>query len=251
MAVLCDIISFMKKKHIVAGSAGFPRPTPARPELGPVMRYMLDLTGQKRPKLCLLATAGGDDPAWMRTFYDACSDQNVEPGHLQLFPMPNHTDIEDYILGQHAIWVGGGSVVNLLAVWEAHGLHRILRRAWEAGVVLGGISAGAICWSAGGTTDSYGPELRPVINTYNLLPYSLGVHYDSEEQRRPLFQELIGKGVLPEGYATDDGVALHFVNEKLYKTISQEAGKGAYHVYLSESGQVIEDRIEPQLLSIA
>jgi hypothetical protein len=77
----------------------------------------------------------------------------------------------------------------------------------------------------------------------------MGVHYDSEKQRRPLFQELIGKGVLPEGFATDDAVALHFVNEKLYKTISQEAGKGAYHVYLSESGQVIEDRIEPQLLS--
>lgn len=213
------------------------------------MRYMLDLTGQTRPKLCLLATAGGDDPAWMRTFYDACSGQNVAPGHLQLFPMPNHPDIEDYILGQHAIWVGGGSVVNLLAVWEAHDLHRILRRAWEAGVVLGGISAGAICWSAGGTTDSYGPELRPVINTHNLLPYSLAVHYDSEKQRRPLFQQLIGTGVLPEGYATDDGVALHFVNEHLSTAIAQEAGKGAYHVYLSASGRVIEDRIVPQLLT--
>ena len=239
----------MKKKQIVAGSAGFIRPTPARVELGAVMQYMLDLTGQKRPKLCLLATAGGDDPAWMRVFYDACSDQDVEPGHLQLFPMPNHPDIEDYILGQDAIWVGGGSVVNLLAVWQAHDLHRILRRAWEAGIILGGISAGAICWSAGGTTDSYGPELRPVINTYNLLPYSLGVHYDSEEQRRPLFQKLIGKGVLPEGYATDDGVALHFVDEQLYKTVSQEAGKGAYHVYRDASGRVIEDRIEPHLLT--
>lgn len=212
---------------------------------------MLDLTGQKRPKLCLLATAGGDDPTWIRYFYDACSGQNVEPGHLQLFPMPNHPDIEDYILEQHAIWVGGGSVVNLLAVWEAHGLHRILRSAWEAGVVLGGMSAGAICWSAGGTTDSYGPQLRPVRQKQNLLPWSLGVHYDSEEQRRPLFQELIGKGALPEGYATDDGVALHFVGTSLQKVISQEPEKAAYHVYLSETGHVIEERIEPELLAIS
>ena len=241
----------MKEKHIVAGSAGFIRPTPARPELGAVMRYMLHLTGEERPKLCLLATAGGDDPAWFRNFYDACSGQNVEPGHLQLFPMPNHPNIEDYVLGQHAIWVGGGSVVNLLAVWEAHGLHRILRRAWEAGVVLGGISAGAICWSAGGTTDSYGPELQPVSNKHPLLPYSMGVHYGSEEQRRPLFQELIGKGVLPEGYATDDGVALHFVATGLHKVISQEPDKAAYHVYLSATAQVTEERIEPELLTVS
>ncbi len=239
----------MKEKQIVAGSAGFIRPTDARPELGAVMRYTLTLTGQERPKLCLLATAGGDDPAWMRVFYDACSGHNVQPGHLQLFPMPNHPDIEDYLLGQDAIWVGGGSVVNLLAVWQAHDLHRILRRAWEAGVVLGGISAGAICWSAGGTTDSYGPQLRPVINTHPLLPYSMGVHYDSEEQRRPLFQELIGKGELPEGYATDDGVALHFVATRLHKVLSQEPEKAAYHVYRSETGQVTEERIEPELLT--
>ncbi|HEY7420264.1 MAG TPA: peptidase E [Ktedonobacteraceae bacterium] len=221
----------------------------ARPALGPVMRYLLDLTGHLRPKFCLLATAGGDDAVWIRNFYDACSGQNIEPSHLQLFPMPNHPDIEDYLLGQHALWVGGGSVVNLLAVWEAHGLHRILRRAWEAGIVLGGISAGAICWSAGGTTDSYGPQLRPVINKNNLLPFSMGVHYDSEAQRRPLFQELIGKGALPEGYATDDGVALHFVDETLSQAISQEAGKRAYHVYLSKAGQVMEDGIEPELVT--
>jgi hypothetical protein len=79
----------------------------------------------------------------------------------------------------------------------------------------------------------------------------MGVHYDSEEQRRPLFQELIGNGMLPEGYATDDEVALHFVDEKLHKAVSQEAGKGAYHVYLSESGQVIEDKIEPELLTVS
>ncbi len=241
----------MKEKHIVAGSAGFQWPTPARPTLGSVMRYMLDLTGQKRPKFCMIATAGGDDAAWIKNFYDACSGQNIEPGHLQLFPMPNHTDIEDFVLGQHAIWVGGGSVVNLMAVWEAHDLYPILRRAWEKGIVLGGISAGAICWSKGGTTDSYGPDLRPVINRNNLLPFSLGVHYDSEVQRRPLFQELIGKGTLTEGYATDDGVALHFVDEKLSKAISQAEGKGAYHVYRSQSGQVIEDRIEPERLTTA
>ena len=105
------------------------------------------------------------------------------------------------------MWVWGGSVAGLLSLWRLHGLDIALHAAWQNGTILTGISAGSICWHASGTTDSFGPELRPVINALGFLPYSNGVHYNSEPQRRPLLQSLIGDGVLPEGYATDDGAA--------------------------------------------
>ena len=122
-------------------------------------------------------------------------------------------DVRAHLLAQDMLWVGGGSVANLLAVWRVHGLDAILREAWERGVVLAGVSAGSICWHVGGTTDSFGAELRPVTNGLGFLPYSNGVHYDSEARRRPLFQQLIADGTLPEGYATDDGTALHYIGD--------------------------------------
>jgi len=109
------------------------------------------------------------------------------------------------LLDQDVIWVGGGSVANLLAIWRLHGLDMTFSEVWQAGVVLAGVSAGSVCWHVGGTTDSFGPDLRPVTDGLALLPYSNGVHYDSEPQRRPVFQQLIAEGVLPDGYATDDG----------------------------------------------
>jgi peptidase E len=169
---------------------------------------------------------------------------------LELFSLPNHNDLKEYILSRDIIWVGGGSVANLLAVWRVHGLDKILRKAWENGIVLTGQSAGAICWSIGGATDSFGIDLKPVTNALGFLPYSCGVHYDSEERRRPLFQKLIGDDVLPAGYATDDGVNIHFVDTDFYKAVSDTPGKHAYHVFKNEEGTVIEDVIEPELLSL-
>jgi peptidase E len=91
----------------------------------------------------------------------------------------------------------GGSVVNLLAVWRAHGLDAVFRRVWEAGVVLAGVSAGSLCWHVGGSTDSFGPQLRPVTDCLGLLPYGNAPHYDSEAQRRPLTHRLVADGTLP------------------------------------------------------
>ncbi|HLG61318.1 MAG TPA: peptidase E [Ktedonosporobacter sp.] len=233
-------------KHILAGSAGF-MANQGIPTLGPVIQYGLELTKQAIPRLCYLGTACGDVPAGAANFYTACQNHQVIPGHLALFPMPNTHNVKDFLLAQHMIWVGGGSVANLLAVWRTHGLDEILREAWEKGIVLGGISAGSICWHTGGTTDSFGVELRAVTNGLGFVPYSNGVHYDSEERRRPLFQKLINDGILPEGYATDDGVALHYVDRNLHKVVSDTPGKYAYQVVKTESG-VQESRIEAELL---
>src|ERR1700691_1766312 len=118
--------------------------------------------------------------------------------------MPSVEDPTAFLLDHDAVWVGGGSVANLLALWRLHGFDTALGAAWRAGVVLGGVSAGSICWHVGGTTDSFGPELRSVTNGLGFVPYANGVHYDGEEQRRPLVQRLVAAGTLPRTFATAD-----------------------------------------------
>ncbi len=236
----------MAEKHILATSAGYTFKDGV-PSFGPVIRYGLELTGKDGPKLCYLGTASGDDPKRIETFYKMCESTNIEPSHLQLFSMPNVTNVREHILNADMILVPGGSVANLLALWRLHGLDKIFREAWECGIVLCGWSAGSICWHVGGTTDSFGKDLQPVTNGLSFLPYSNGVHYDNEEQRRPLFQKLIAEGVLSEGYATDDGVGLHYINNELFKVVSETSGKFAYHVVKTEHG-VVETRLEPELL---
>jgi len=238
----------MRPQHIIAGSAGVIQKQ-GIPQLGPIIRYGLNITGKLTPKLCYLGTAGGDAAEWTASFYTACMGNNVSPSHVHLFPMPNVRDVRKHVLGQDMIWVGGGSVVNLLAVWRVHGLDEILREAWENGIVLGGRSAGSICWHTGGTTDSFGEELRPVTNGLGFLPYSNGVHYDSEERRRPLFQQLIADGTLGEGYATDDGVALHYRGRKLYEVVTDTPDKYAYHVMKADGG-VTETRLDAEFLRL-
>lgn len=240
----------MSERHIVAGSGGFIRPDGYYLRIGPILKYALKLTEKTHPKFAYIGTATGDAARYITDFYDACSDENVEASHLQLFPLPNHSNVEQYLLSQDIIWVGGGSVANLLAVWRVHGLDTILRKAWEQGIVLTGKSAGAICWSEGGTTDSFGTDLSPVTDGLSLVPFSCGVHYDSEERRRPLFQKLIKDGTLPEGYATDDGVCIHYVDDKFYEAVTDTEGKHAYRVYKDTNGNVTEEKIEPALLSL-
>ena len=118
-------------------------------------------------------------------------------------------------------------MAGLLAMWRLHGLDEALRAAWQAGVVLTGVCAGSICWHVGGTTDSFGPDLRPVTNGLALLPFANGVHYDSEEQRRPLFQSLIADGTLPAGYATDDGVGRALPRHRVRRGGHREGRQGA------------------------
>ena len=146
------------------------------------------------------------------------------PSHLELFSMPNVDDVRGHLLDQDVVWVGGGSVANLLALWRLHGWDAHFRDAWEAGVVLGGVSAGSICWHLGGTTDSFGPTLRPVTNGLDFLPYSNGVHYNSEAQRRPLYHSLIADGTLPDGFATDDGVGLVYRDTETGRGSSRPVG---------------------------
>jgi peptidase E len=216
---------------------------------GPVFDLAVQVAGApERPRLCHLGTATGDDPVRIAGVYGAFAGSRVQVSHLSLFPMPTVSDVRAHLLAQDVVWVGGGSVANLLAVWRVHGLDEVLAECWRAGVVLGGVSAGSLCWHVGGTTDSYGPDLRPVTNGLGLIPASNGVHYDSEPQRRPLYQRLVADGTLPAGHATDDGVGLLYRGTALAEAVADRPGAAAYRVERGPDGTAVETRIEPRRL---
>ena len=215
-----------------------------------LLDHALALSGAVHPRLCLLMTAMGDDPGLLARMYSAFDGrEDVAVSHLALFPMPNVEDIRAHLLAQDVLWVDGGSVANLLALWRLHGVDTVMREAWEAGVVLSGSSAGSLCWHVGGATDSFGPQLRPVTDGLGLLPYANGVHYDSEEKRRPLIQRLVADGTLPKAYCTDDGVGLHYVGTELVEAVSEIEGKGAYVVERAPGDRAVERGIEARLLT--
>ncbi|MFG1701675.1 Type 1 glutamine amidotransferase-like domain-containing protein [Nonomuraea sp. M3C6] len=218
-------------------------------EASPLLRYGLDLTGQDRPKLGLVATAGGDSADWLLKMYGAFAGWDVELSHLTVFPMPNVEDPAAWMLEQDMIYVSGGSVANLMALWRLHGFDEAFAEAWRAGVVLSGQSAGALCWHVGGNTDSFGPDLRVWAEGLGLLPYSCGVHYNAEPQRRPLLQKSVAEGELPGGYAADEGVALHYVGTEFIQAVTVDPGGYAYKVDSDGAGGVKELRIEPRLLT--
>ena len=234
---------------ILATSGGVKRGTRTDLEFAPLIMHAVDLSGAtgRRPRLCQVGTAGGDQRGWNAWFDEAGRVAGIEVAHLNLFPMPNVADTRGFLLEQDVVWVGGGSVANLLAVWRLHGLDDVFADVWQAGVVLAGVSAGSVCWHVGGTTDSFGPDLQPVTNGLALLPYANGVHYDDEAQRRPLLRRLIRDGTLPDAYATDNGVGLVYHGTDLVEAVSEVRGNGAYRVRL-EGGDVVEDRIEPRVL---
>jgi peptidase E len=237
---------------IVATSIGFPSRQRGAIDLrgGPIYQYAADLARPRTtPRLCLVNTASGDAADGLVTAYTALAHTRMLVSHLSLFSMPNVPDVRAHLLEQDVIWVGGGSVVNLLAVWRAHGLESVLHECWQAGIVIGGVSAGSLCWHVGGTTDSFGHQLQPVTNGLGWLPYANGVHYDSEPQRRPLLQALIADGRLPNAYATDDGVGLIYRGTDMTEAVTQVEGKCAFFVERTADGQVRETTLRPRLLT--
>ncbi len=220
---------------ILATSGGYKPGVRTALEFSALVHHAVDLSGVsgRAPRITHLGTASGDQRWFNNDISEAARVAGFELKHLNLFPMPNIGDaaqIEAHLLAQDVVWVNGGSVANLLAVWRVHGLDHIFRRVWEAGVVLAGVSAGSICWFDGGTTDSFGPELRAVTNGLGLLPYGNGVHYDSEPGRRSLVHRLVADGTLGVTHCTDDGVGLVYRGTELIDVVTEVPGKSAYIV---------------------
>ena len=195
--------------------------------------------------MSILQTLGGEGETLVLNFYRAFARRTCRPSVLALFRR-TVVDLRGYLLGQDVIYVGGGNTANMLGIWRRHEVDGILRGCWESGVVLAGISAGAICWFEAAVTDSFGPQLAALNDGLRFLPGSACPHYDSEARRRPVYQRLVGEG-FPGGYAADEGVALHFVGTTLHETVSSRKEGHAYKLELSD-GRVIERVIEPRLL---
>lgn len=233
----------MTTRHIVAlGGGGFSDDGPP----SKLDDFILSLARAPRPRICFLPTASGDSEIYPIKFYRAFAPRDCRPSDLSLF---NRTvaDLRAFLLDQDVIYVGGGNTANMLAVWRVHGVDTILREAWDAGVVLAGISAGAICWFEAGVTDSFGLPPTGMRDGLGLLEGSACPHYNSEAQRRPVYQELVRRG-FPGGYAADDGVGLHFVDRELRDVVSEVDGRFAFQVRL-DGDAVRELQLEPRSLS--
>lgn len=212
------------KQIIALGGGGFSM-EPDNPLLD---LYILEQSPKETPKICFIPTASGDADSYIARFYDFFEQQNCEPTHLSLFKPPAQ-DLEEFVMSQDILYVGGGNTKNLLVLWKEWGLDRIIEKAWNQGIVLAGISAGSICWFEQGVTDSYGDELHP-LDCLGFLPGSNCPHYDGEIHRRPTFQRLLKQGEIKPGLAADDGVALHFTGQDLHSVVSSRPSAKAYRV---------------------
>lgn len=201
--------------------------------------YILGLSERDRPRVGFLATASGDAAEYIEKFHASLSGR-AETSDLRLFSAPSQ-EPASWFAEQDIIYVGGGSTANLLAVWRVHGLDQLVRETHDRGAVLCGVSAGAICWFEGGTTDSFGP-LRELRDGVGLLSGSFTPHYDGEADRKPALRRAL-EGGLPAGLAADDYAAAHYLDGEFHAAVSSRAGAQVYEVAF-EAGQVTERALE-------
>jgi dipeptidase E len=227
-------------RHIVGlGGGGFSM----EPENRLLDDFILSLSRRRPARLCLIPTASGDESSFILSFYRAfsgraiCSDLTL----IEARRTRSTDALERFVLEQDIVYVSGGSSVNLLALWRAHGLDRILRTAWENGVVLAGISAGLVCWFEDSITSSFGAPTR-LGGGLGLLKGSACPHYDASPGRRARYRSMIGEG-LPEGYGVDDSAALHFVGTELVEVVSSISDAAAYRVTATQ-----EERLPTRFL---
>jgi dipeptidase E len=233
------------RRQIVAfGGGGFSM-EPGNPLLDD---YVLSLAGSDRPKVCFLPTASGDADHYVVRFYRTFCASDCETSHVSLFRRDAGVrDVERHLLTRDVIYVGGGSVLSLLGAWRAHGLDSILRRAWEAGVILCGGSAGSLCWFATGVTAFHGSPQQ--YDGLGLLPWSNCVHYDAEPKRDGAYRSMLAGG-MRAGYAAEDGTALHFVGERLAHVVSSRPAARAYRMRAT-GGRVERRTLVPEYLGAA
>jgi dipeptidase E len=196
------------QKQIVAMGGGGWGMEPENPLLD---QYIYDLSAKAEPKICFIPTASGDSEEYIARFYQHFVPKPAHLSHLSLFK-PTTADLESLILAQDIIYVGGGNTKNLIALWKEWHLDSILRQAWEQGIILCGLSAGSICWFEQGVTDSI-PGDRTVLTCLGFLPGSNCPHYNIEAYQKG-YSRLLSEELIRDGYATEDGVALHFIGDR-------------------------------------
>lgn len=204
-------------------------------------RFVLELVDSAQPKVCFVPTASGDSPGYVDKFHAAFTAYGAQPSVLGLFYRSVDNMVE-FLSSQDVIYVGGGNTVNMVAIWQIHAVDAAIRAAWENGVVLAGLSAGANCWFEAFTTDSFRIGSADPAEGLGLLQGSFSPHHSSEPARRPAFGDLIAKGVIPAGYACDDYAAIHFAGEA-HQAITSRPEAAAYRVSQTETQGFEEVRL--------
>ena len=208
----------MHIKNIVAiGGGGFGR------SLGSlaIEKYIISLVKKKNPKICFIPTASGDNDLYKLNFYRAFSELKCITSHIDFFSRTE--DLEEKVLTQDIIYVGGGNTKSMLAVWKEWNLHEILKKAYENGIVMSGVSAGAICWFDKGITDSYSDRLE-IIDCLGIVKGIACPHFDEEKERKPYVYEIIQKEIIKSCICIEGNCALHIKNDIEYYSV--DFGKG-------------------------
>jgi peptidase E len=229
------------RQLIVLGGGGFSM------EASPLLdRYILDATSAARPKICFIGTASGDADSYLLNFYRSHSAYDCRASHLSLI-RPPQADLAALLLEQDAIFVGGGNTRSMLALWREWSLDQSLRQAYEAGVVISGVSAGMICWFEQCLTDS-NPGRLSVINGLGWLSGGACPHYDGEAARRPSLHAIIAEQTMAASVAADDGTALHYIDETLSCSVSSRPAARAWHIERTTSGEITEAALPTRYL---
>lgn len=211
----------------------------------PLLRYFVELTGKANPKVCLLPTAMGDSSDSIVSWYDIMNQLECRPRHLRLFQPSRVDSFEEYLLGMDAIYVGGGNTLNMLAIWKDQGIDKVLLKALKKGIILGGGSAGAICWFEQGCTDSR-PGKLSAMDCLGWLPGSACPHFDLEK-RHVAYPELVLAGTLKEGLACDEGAGILFEDDKPVRVVSSLPKATAWAVK-RQNGKIEMSPLETRLL---
>lgn len=231
-----------KQRHIIAMGGGGFMMEPENPLLD---NYILNTSGKDKPKVCFVPTASGDSQNNIDRFYTAAEKWNCVASHLSLFR--GHTDkIEKFILSQDVLYVGGGNTRNMLLLWKNWSVDKFILKAYHKGTVLAGVSAGSICWFEQGLTDSIPLQLTK-LNCLGILKGSNCPHFDGEAHRQGVFKKMIRSGEMKKGIATDDGCAVHYVNEELTKIVSSRPNAKAYS-FAKQSGKLVEKILDADYL---
>lgn len=226
---------------IAMGGGGFSMEA----ENSPLDDYILAATAKPNPRVLFLPTASGDADSYIVRFYSAFNQKSCRPAHLKFFERT--PDLRSTLLKQDVIYVGGGNTKSMLAVWREWGMSEILEEAWQQGIVLAGLSAGALCWFEQGVTDSWGDRLRG-MNCLGLLPGSCCPHYDSEPERPGAYSSLVEMGEILPGYALDDLAGAHFESTRLRRIVASNANARGYQVTRVDRGALVT-LLEAEVLS--
>ena len=239
VAVFISVTAFSQDQYIFPSGSG---PNKL------FMKEIIKLTGKVRPKILFLPTASGDSERSIKRWNDLVDGLSIESSvqGVWISSYRQKKSFEEILLSVDAIVVGGGNTLNMMAIWKAQGIDKVLKKALKKGIVLAGGSAGSLCWFDNGTTDSRPKELS-VVEGLGFLPFSHSPHYDGEKFRRPLYQKNIKKGIFKAGYAMDNNAGIIFKNGKPFKILSLDQKHNNYYVSL-KNGKIVEKKLKSIIL---